>query len=236
MPERGRAAADPGAVLLAWDTSTIDGSIVLVRAGEVIAETRFKTVKGHASWLMPLVSLTLEGLRMNPSDVGAVAAGIGPGAYTGVKVGVTTAKALAIGLDVPMVALPTLDLFAANALGCGGPVLASMDARQGMVYLAGYATAECLPERVTDYKCLYPEEAGGLAGLLGPGRLTVIGYAPAELLSSISDAGIDAVKVEVPAPGFPNGKQIARVATAMLQDGRAVDAVAVAPIYLKRPV
>ena len=214
----------------------MDGSIVLAREGEVLAETRFRTVKGHASWLMPLVASTLEGIGIVPGDIGAVASGIGPGTYTGVKVGVATAKALALALGVEMVPLPTLDLLAAHAPDDAGPVLAVMGAHQGMVYLAGYAGTGALPERVTDYECMLPEGAGRLAELLGPGRLTVIGQAPDELMRSIADAGVEALLADVPSPGFPTGARIARMATGMLLDGLGVDPVPVAPIYLKKPV
>ena len=122
--------------LLAWETSTEEGVVCLGSAAAVTATARFRTVKGHAGWLMPLVDSVMKAQGTDPSELGALAAGIGPGGFTGVKVGVATAKAMALALDVPLVGVPTLDLVAAHAPVDAGPVLACIDARQGLLYAA----------------------------------------------------------------------------------------------------
>jgi len=90
MPERGP--------LLAWETSTEDGVVCLGSGAAVTGAARFRTVKGHAGWLMPLVDSVLKAQGTDPRELRALAAGIGPGGFTGVKVGVATAKAMALAL------------------------------------------------------------------------------------------------------------------------------------------
>lgn len=232
MPE---PSSPPDAFLMAWDTSTGDGTIALGRGGEPVQEARFRTIKGHASWLMPLIDSTLSGRGAGPSDLEALAVGIGPGGYTGVKVGVATAKALALALEVPLAGVPTLDLLAAHAPGLGIPVLACMDARQGLMYAAGFDTASALPRRTTDYVCVTPEEAGSIAASLGS-EVAVIGFVPGAFEEAASGAGVRITPVRLPEPGFPSGRVLLSLARAMLAEGLAGDAFSVVPIYLKKPV
>jgi tRNA threonylcarbamoyladenosine biosynthesis protein TsaB len=224
-----------GALMLAWDTCTGDGAVAIGRGTEPAAETRFRTVKGHASWLMPLVDSTVTGHGHEPADIEALAVGIGPGGFTGVKVGVATAKALALALDVTLVGVPTLDLLAAHAPGDAGPVLACMDARQGLVYAAGYSEAGARPRRSTEYLCVTPAEAGEATAALGD-EVAVVGIMPEELREAAADAGASATLARVPEPGFPSGRVLLVVARAMLEDGLGGDAFSVVPLYLKKPV
>jgi tRNA threonylcarbamoyladenosine biosynthesis protein TsaB len=224
-----------GPLLLAWDTCTGDGAIAIGKGARPAAGTRFRTVKGHASWLMPLIDSTVTGNGFKAGDIDALAVGIGPGGYTGVKVGVATAKALALALDVPLVGVPTLDLLAAHSPDDAGPVLACMDARQGLVYAAGYSRAGIRPLRSTQYLCVTPAEAGIAAAALGD-EVAVAGIMPEELRQAAEDAGARLTLVSLPEPGFPSGSILMAVANAMLEDGLAGDAFSIVPIYLKKPV
>ncbi|MHB8894041.1 MAG: tRNA (adenosine(37)-N6)-threonylcarbamoyltransferase complex dimerization subunit type 1 TsaB [Candidatus Geothermincolia bacterium] len=223
-------------LMLAWDTCTEDGVIAIAEGGRAVGGSRFRTVKGHAGWLMPLLDEMVRSAGKEPGDIDIVAAGTGPGSYTGVKVGVSTAKALALGLDVPLVGVPTLDLLAAHAPAGAGPVLACMDARQGLVYAAGYDGGGERLRRVTEYGCVTPSEAGCLVSMLDGGRVTAIGFVPQELSASAAGSGRHVEVIEPRACGFPSGDVLVALANEMIERGLAGDAFSVVPIYLKKPV
>ena len=228
MPERGP--------LLAWETSTEDGVVCFGSGDVVIGAARFRTVKGHAGWLMPLVDSVLKAQGTDPRELRALATGIGPGGFTGVKVGVATAKAMALALDVPLVGVPTLDLLAAHAPPGKDPLLACIDARQGLLYAAAYDVSGAVPVRSGPMACLSPEEAARLAAGLSSRRLTVAGFAPPTLMDALLELGIEVALAGIGAPGFPNAATLLATACDLLERGSAGDAFSVVPIYLKKPV
>jgi tRNA threonylcarbamoyl adenosine modification protein YeaZ len=223
-------------VMLAWDTCTEDGVIAVSENDAILGGSRFRTVKGHAGWLMPLVDAALKAAAREPRNIDMIAAGIGPGGYTGVKVGVSTAKALALALGVPLIGVPTLDLLAAHAPDGRGPVLACMDARQGLVYAAGYSGTGAGCKRMTGYMCVGPAEAGLLAARLGDASVTAIGYVPHETLDAAMRARVTLSVAQPAEVGFPSGEILVALAREMMEAGLGGDAFSVVPIYLKKPV
>ncbi len=218
-------------VVVGWDTCTARGALVVGSGGVVLSETYFKTEKGHTGWLMPLVEMTFDRAGMAPDDIDYIAAGTGPGTFTGVKVGLATAKAVAMACGVPLVGASTLDILAAGATPGVDLVLSTVDARRGMLYAAVYRTGEGVPERVSEYMCETPERVAEVARSLGYRAVDVVGEAPASLVKSLEDGG----ELTVAGDRFPNGHGIVAVSDGLISRGRVGDATSVAPIYLKKP-
>lgn len=221
--------------LLAWDTSTDNGVIAVGRGGVLVAERRFGVVRGHAGWLMPMIDRLMKEAGLGPADLGAVAVGTGPGGFTGVKVGVATAKAMALALGVPLVGITSLDLLAARAESGSFPLLASIDAKQGLLYAAGYSRGGPEPSRLTGYMCVTPGEAGEAAADLG-GEVALAGHVPAALAEAAARAGGVVREVPPGAGDFPSGGSLIRLAASRLDAGDYGDAMTVNPLYLKKPV
>lgn len=157
-------------MILALDTAT-PATVVGVAApdGTLLAARRHDPAAGekpgHTTQLLPLAHAALTEAGAAWADLTRIGAGVGPGTFTGIRIGVATARALAQGLDVQTVALSTLH---ALALGVdpahGGPVLAILDARRGEAYLAAYDStgAQVLPpsawppERLVEIPALAP--------------------------------------------------------------------------------
>jgi tRNA threonylcarbamoyladenosine biosynthesis protein TsaB len=157
-------------VILALDTAT-PATVVGVAApdGTLLAARRHDPAAGekpgHTTQLLPLAHAALTEAGASWTDLTRIGAGVGPGTFTGIRIGVATARALAQGLEIETVALSTLQ---ALALGAGpahdGPVLAILDARRGEAYLAAYdaAGAQILPpsawapERLAEIPALAP--------------------------------------------------------------------------------
>lgn len=229
---REGVTASGGPVTVGWDTCTLEGTIAVGRGRRVLSEKRFRTVKGHTSWLMPLVDEVMRGLGLTPRDIEAIAVGVGPGNFTGVKVGVATAKAMAFALEVPLVGVPTLDTIAQQGKGESEPLLPVIDARRGLFYTALYDASAGVPERVTSYECLSPE---GVASLIpaGAGKVALAGDTLNEVTGALLEKGVHPFEV---GRGMPMGADLLAVAARALSSGAAGTASSVEPIYLKKPV
>jgi len=157
-------------VILALDTAT-PATVVGVAApdGTLLAARRHDPgageKPGHTTQLLPLAHAALTEAGASWSDLTRIGAGVGPGTFTGIRIGVATARALAQGLDVETVALSTLHALALGADPAhDGPVLAILDARRGEAYVAAYdaAGAQLLapsawaPERLAEIPALAP--------------------------------------------------------------------------------
>jgi tRNA threonylcarbamoyladenosine biosynthesis protein TsaB len=129
--------------VLALDTSHANGSVALVVTGEtpwsceVVASASARVSNAHGESLLPLVETTLKNARVAMSEVDLVAVGVGPGSFTGTRVGVATAKGLALGARKPLRGVEGFDALAADARApVGAEVAVAIDARKGEVYLA----------------------------------------------------------------------------------------------------
>ena len=219
-------------MILAFDTCTLRGTIAVGTVDHLLAESNFKTEKGHTGWLMPRVDSMLGSLGMKPAELDAVAVGTGPGNFTGVKVGVATAKAVAMGLDVPLVGISTLDVLAAGVVEPAGAILSVIDARRGMLYAAAYRNDPGALRLLSDYMCAGQVEITGAVLPLVKGSVVIAGEAPPELTEAFK---AEDVTVTEDAGRFPCARDMLALCDMMLSTGRAGTAVSVTPIYLKKP-
>lgn len=130
--------------VLAVDTSSSTGSVALVEAGDnpfvaidVIATASARVSNAHGESLLPLIDHVLKCARVERAAIDLLAVGIGPGSFTGTRIGVATMKGIAIATDKP---LRGVDAFAALAIDCGAlddrPLAVAIDARKGEVYVS----------------------------------------------------------------------------------------------------
>jgi len=129
--------------VLAIDTSSSVGSVALVIAAatpwdaQVIAEASARVSNAHGESLLPLVEGVLRSARATLAEIDLLAVGIGPGSFTGTRVGVATAKGLALGASRPLRGVHSFDALAVDAgAPVGSEVAVAIDARKGEVYLA----------------------------------------------------------------------------------------------------
>lgn len=129
--------------VLALDTSASVAVAVLDDTGAALARRDAPERRRHAEALMPLAHEALAEAGIAPTDLVAVVVGTGPAPFTGLRVGLVTARALTFALDIPVLGVPSLDAVAAQAvadlgLGADDEVLAASDARRREVYWARY--------------------------------------------------------------------------------------------------
>jgi tRNA threonylcarbamoyladenosine biosynthesis protein TsaB len=221
----------PG-LLLAVETATRVCAVALARGGEVVAELADEDARLHSERLLPSIDALLARAGARLADVEAFAVSIGPGSFTGLRIGLATVKAFALGDARPVAAVPTLAALCASAAGeaAGAPVAALLDARRGALYAAcvsraGLARADLLPDCVAT-----PRE---LAARLPRGVRVVVGEGAAEGAAQLAASRPDLVRVTLPRLGA-SAASVARLGAALLAAGEGRASAALVPVYLRR--
>ena len=123
---------------LALDTSQTAGSIALWENGRPLYSACFDISITHSETLMPKLDAALDFCSRQPSDIEAIYLGNGPGSFTGLRIGLATAKGIFVGLKIPLRVFSSLQLCALNRYRCGRNILAAADAKMREVYAALY--------------------------------------------------------------------------------------------------
>jgi len=205
-------------VILGLDTATPSTAVALWAPGGPCVERRDDPVPGdrpsHAARLLALVEEILQG---DWAQVERIAVGIGPGGFTGLRIGIATARALAQARDLPLVGVSSLAALAAAAAG-EPPVVAVIDARRGEVFAASPGVFEPL--------ALAPE---ALAARIEPGSLAV-GDGAVRFRSELERAG-----AVVPADGSSLHRVSALEVCRLGAAGEPADRDALLPDYRREP-
>ena len=102
-------------LILCLDTATDICSVALTRAAQVVAYRENHDGNSHARILLPFIEEILNEAEVKPQELAAVAVSMGPGSYTGLRIGTSTAKGLCYAMEIPLIAVPTLQIIAAGA-------------------------------------------------------------------------------------------------------------------------
>lgn len=214
-------------LILALETSTELGSCALWRDG-LVAERTCPPGKSHSETLLPLVRELLAEAGVKVGQLDAIAFGVGPGAFTGLRVACGAAQGLAVASNRPLIPVTSLETMAAQA--GGERVLALLDARMGEVYSGSYQLIDggyvlrgeirvSAPDAV-----VLPAESGWAACGNAIAAYPVL----AERLSA---AGI-----AVQADTWPNAATVARLAAPRAARGESIDAALAVPLYIRDKV
>jgi tRNA threonylcarbamoyladenosine biosynthesis protein TsaB len=144
-------------LLLALDTCDSHGSVAVLRDDQVLRAVAHDTAEDYSSWLLPAVHKVLQAAGVALRDVDAYAVAAGPGSFTGVRVGLTTAKAWAEVYGRGIAGVSRLEALATQASGTEPYVAAFADARRGQVFGAMYRRGGAL-QRIGDEMVIAPEK------------------------------------------------------------------------------
>ncbi len=218
-------------IVLAVDTCFDACSVAVFDdgAGKLIA--RFEPmVTGHAEHLVPMVSQVMEEAGLEFEQLDAVAITNGPGTFTGTRIGVASARSLALALDKPLLTASSLAVIAAQAHGevshndNSADVLIAMDARRGEVYFQSFAGGDPLSAPMVGT----PQQAidTWAAATLNPkAALIVAGTAAGTIAAALDEAGRD---YELSLARLPNATYLASLAPTLSSQGPTS-----APLYLR---
>ena len=212
--------------ILLIDTSTAVLSVGLALDGTVVQERVCTEARQQASLTAPLVKEVLDAQGMGVKDCDAICVGSGPGSYTGLRVGVSTAKGLAFGAGKPLIAIGTLDILAQSVLA--GPdqpsfIIPMIDARRMEVYTAVYSSAG---EKLTPIQALVVEESS-FAEQLSAGPVLFVGDGALKCREVITHPNAQFREAA------PLARYMAPLAQRAYDQGRFEDLAYFEPFYLK---
>ncbi len=214
-------------LILALETSTELGSCALWRDG-VVAERICPPGRSHSETLLPLVRQLLAEAGIKVGQLDAIAFGVGPGAFTGLRVACGAAQGLAVATNRPLIPVTSLETMAAQA--GAERVLALLDARMGEVYSGRYQLIDGAYHLLGQIRVSPPDAVALPAepGWIACGNAIAAYPALAECLGA---AGIP-----VHADILPSAAAVARLAAPRAARGEGIDAALAAPLYIRDKV
>lgn len=223
--------------ILAIETSTLSCSVALFESGQCVhAEQRAEEKHVHASSLLPMIDAGMSALGWTPKSLDAVAVCAGPGSYTGLRIGTSTAKGICHAHRIPLIAINSLEIQAyrlaeSEALNPGAQVIAVMDARRDEVYTQTFQWNGTQFEAIDDTRALVIDTSAS-AGALFPAagaRAIVVGDAAHKTERLTADMGIEWRFVQA----FPTAADARIPAVMAYAEKRFEDVAYFTPAYLK---
>jgi tRNA threonylcarbamoyladenosine biosynthesis protein TsaB len=231
--------SDDGLAMVAIETATETVGVAVRTGAGVQAELTLTGRRRHVETLTPALEHLLQQLGVVPADLGVVAVDIGPGLFTGLRVGVAAAKGLAQSLGLGVMGATSLDILTAGAAAAGlrGLVLACVDARRGEVFAAVHEVETAAP-------LLAAHTVRLRVGLFAPGDLAVaLGQFAGEPVHAVGDGAlryadvltkIPGVDPEAPGLAFPPPAALLDLVRARIDAGEPpVEPSAVVPLYMR---
>ena len=219
-------------IVLAIDTSTPRAALALGRPDfdprVAPPDADAAPSRRHGAGLLPAIEALLlaEGLKV--ADLGAIAVGLGPGSYTGLRIGLTAAKTLAYAAGKPLVALDSLEAIARNAPADALRIAVAVDAQRGDAYVAQFARAapgaplSRLGPTTIEPVATWAEALEPGTFVLGPSLDRLLPAWPESVHPGTSDQG------------HPDPAKLAPLAFEAIEAGRTLDPFFVEPIYMRR--
>lgn len=223
---------EKGMKILALETATLAGGVALMDEARLIAEYRLHVEMRHSERLLSAIDRLLSDSGTSVSDLNAIAVSIGPGSFTGLRVGLSTAKGLAMGSGKPLITVPTLEAMAACFPYTGALVAPMLDARRQEVYWALFDMQTGQPVRIISEEAASPE--GVLESVGRFDRPVLFVGEGAEKYRELLSAGRSGRALFAPRSlQFPSAAAVAELGLAQLKKGETHLPEEVVPFYLR---
>jgi len=235
LPLRYPSASMPP-TLLALETATDLCSVALLQDDRVTVELTLARPRAHAENLVPMIRDALRYGGAHPRDLDAVAVSSGPGSYTGLRIGTSTAKGLALAVDASLVAVPSLEALAALAAVLAAPgdaVCALFNARRREVYASVFRVTEqqTAGDALAETTALPVEALPGWLPRIH-GQLWLVGEGAAGVRSLVAAHTDYVLRSLDPSVAQPSAAWVARLAASRFAEGRTEDVAHFEPFYL----
>ncbi len=219
--------------ILALETSAKAVSAAVSEDGKILASGYQDTGLTHSRTLMPIVEHILKNTDLTVADMDIIAAAVGPGSFTGIRIGVAAAKGLACASQKPVVGVSTLAAMARNVAFADGLVVCAMDARRQQVYNALFEAKDGRLTRLTEDRAI---SLADLAEELKASPLprTIVGDGAQLCFRYMEDAGVPC-RLAPPHLVMQNAMSVALAAEEEALAGRLTDAQGLLPVYLRPP-
>lgn len=219
-------------LILGIDTATVQASCAVGGHEGVLAAAQSAKGRRHAEHLAPSIRFTCEMAGVELSEISVVAVDLGPGLFTGLRVGIATAKALAHALKVPMIGVPSLDLLAFPVRYSSRLIVAAIDARRGELYWGCYRQVPGGVQRIGDHRVGSPDEVaselvatGEEILLVGDGALRYADHFESIPEVELADQGL----------AHPSAASLVQLAHARALREQFEQPNSLEPVYLRKP-
>ncbi|MHC9544209.1 MAG: tRNA (adenosine(37)-N6)-threonylcarbamoyltransferase complex dimerization subunit type 1 TsaB [Vulcanimicrobiota bacterium] len=218
--------------ILLIDSTTEVFSVSLAKDDRLLGESFFELPRGHLVNLIPLMTALLKTCRTGFSDISMIGVTNGPGSFTGVRLGVMTARTVGQLCDVPIVPVNTLDVLAMNCLYSEGTVCSMLDARKNEIFSALYRQEGSTLRRLSDYRVHNPE--GLVEDLNRCGApLILTGNALSRYGGLLKDAMKEKVIALPPSYWYPRGNSLLHAVLDALRSSNGVRYHEVRAFYMR---
>ncbi len=216
-------------LILGIETATMTGGLALINDSKLISEYTLNMKTTHSSRIMPALDWMLKDASLDKHEIEGIAISIGPGSFTGLRIGLATAKGLAMGLEVPMISVPTLDALAHNIPHPMYQVCAALDARKKEVYSAFFNYENDILIKKTPYEVIPPAEL-----MEQIKEKTIIVGDAIDIYGDLFKAELgDLVLFAPDVQRLPRAAVIAQLGLAKLKAGEILDLASSEPIYIR---
>ena len=213
--------------VLGIETSGNVGGVALCQDNRIIIAGNLGVSSLHDKYLVATIKSMLHSVGWTPRDIDLIAVDVGPGSYTGIRVGVTCAKTLAYSLNKPVIDVPAFDVMAESYPMNSTPICPIMDARRGYVYACIYQLENTQRKRVSDFLVIQPERLVSL--LPRPVILFGDGVLPYKEQFQQKDIFIDTENQSVQKVEY-----VALLGESAYKAGRRCEVKKLLPLYLRR--
>lgn len=219
--------------ILSVESSGLVASAAVMSDGILVGEYTIHNKKTHSQTLLPMISDLLEMAEIFPEELDCIAASAGPGSFTGLRIGASTAKGLAWTLGIPIVPVSSLMGLAMNIQGTGKLVCPVMDARRSQAYFGIYRITEGIPEVVVEpgveaIECV-------LSKINAIGEETVfLGDGVPVFETMIREQAECAVNFAASKDRYQSGASVAALGALLFEQKKFVSAEEFVPVYLRK--
>lgn len=212
--------------ILAIDTASFPASAAITDGEYILGEYIIRNQRKHSQNIMPMIDSLFESLGMDISEIDVFAVTVGPGSFTGLRIGISTVRAFAQALNKPVVGVSTLEALAYNFANASDTVISMLDARRDEVFYAVYANGNTLME-----PCVV--NVTEPAALFGDGRCIYTGDGAIKHREEILAADSAAV-IAPPHLSEVRASAVAALAHKKALAGEITDFNGITPVYLRK--
>ncbi len=215
--------------ILALEASTLMGGVAVVDDEGVICELTLSVAETHSAQLMPAVDYALRMAGLKPGELDAFAVALGPGSFTGLRIGLSTVKGLAVAASKPLVGIPTLEAMAHAFPYCPRLICPMLDARMKEVYAAFFEARDGSVSRRSDDLVL------GVSDLLNDAKEETLffGTGAKRYREQIVEIMGDLARFASPEISGARASTVGFLAVEKLRRGESSDIDSIEPIYIR---
>ena len=219
---------------LAFDSTAKAASVAVTDSEKLLALYTIDNGLTQSELLLPMAENVLKSLKLTFDDVELLACSVGPGSFTGVRIGTALVKGIAFGKSIPCASVSTLEAIAENLAGIEGIIVPAMDARRSQVYTAIFEYCGGEMTRLTDDMAISIAELGDMLKAYDGKSIYLAGDGYNVAYKALSGMGITLKETPV-LLREENAYSVAKIANKLYKEGKTTNDVQHLPTYLRVP-